>query len=465
MKFPLRFAVLAWVLCGTCTTIRAVEPAPRAALVVGNARYEASIGALRNPVNDAKAVAKTLRGLGFKVIEGHNLNRDELLKSVAKFRTDLTGAEVGLFYFAGHGISVAGSNYLIPVRSGYDPAGADSQALRMLAETKLFNAEQVVAEMNAAGGRCNIVVLDACRNTPVARNPRHRDAASPGGLSEMKPPAGSLIAFATDAGHTALDGEGANGLYTGELLKHLKTPGLSIEQVFKRTRAGVMERSEGSQVPAEYSRLVGEDIFLAGPAPSVIASTPAAPEKPAAMKAMPVTAPSTSELTKLAAAGNVEECIEGLRLSVTTRGPGDHAVAPLDALLEFAKESLKERETPSPEVGTAMRICDLVLGALDDCVPPGHPKKPTLTAKAQNRRGDCLLILGRAEDALAAYNAAIPLAPADAYPVYNRGRAMLALGRVEEAKADFTAVSGRRYNQPKARKLALEALEALKQSP
>jgi len=112
-----------------------------------------------------------------------------------------------------------------------------NSAGRMLAETKLFNAEQVVAEMGAAGGGCNLVILDACRNTPVARDPSARDAVR-GGLAEMKPPAGSLIAFATDAGHTALDGEGRNGLYTGELVKHLQTPGITIEQVFKRLNLG-----------------------------------------------------------------------------------------------------------------------------------------------------------------------------------------------------------------------------------
>src|SRR6478735_920181 len=145
---------------------------PKVALVIGNAKYETAIGLLRNSVNDAKAVSKTLRGLGFTVIEEHNVSRDELLKAVSQFRGKIKDSEVALFYYAGHGISVAGSNYLLPVKSGYQPAGADATAMRMLAETKLFNAEQVVAEMSAAGGHCNLVILDACRNTPVARDPR-----------------------------------------------------------------------------------------------------------------------------------------------------------------------------------------------------------------------------------------------------------------------------------------------------
>jgi tetratricopeptide (TPR) repeat protein len=433
---------------------------PRTALVIGNAKYEPSVGALRNPVHDAKAVAKTLRGLGFSVIEEHNVTRDELLKAVGKFRSKLTGTEVALFYYAGHGISVAGSNYLLPVKSGYSPEGADEATLRLLAETKLFNAEQVVAEMSAAGARCNLVILDACRNTPVARNPRSRNAATRGGLAEMKPPAGSLIAFATDAGHIAQDGEDANGLYTGELLKHLRIPGLTIEQVFKRTRAAVMERSDGGQIPAEYSRLIGEDIYLAGLAPMQPAPPPAAvPDT--AMKALPVKAPTTVEITKLASAGKAAECIAALKLATATRGAGDFVVTPLDTLLERAKEDLKGLTTPSPKVGSAMEICELVLVGIEECLPREHPQRSALTAKAQNRRGDCLLILGKPEEALVAYNIAIPLAANDSYPVFNRGRAHLALGHTAEAKADFTTASSPKFNQPKARKLALEALAEL----
>jgi len=109
-----------------------------------------------------------------------------------------------------------------------------------------------------------------------------------------------------------------------------------------------------------------------------------------------------------------------------------------------------------------MNLCDLVLGAVGECLPPEHPQKASLTAKAQNRRGDCLLILGRAEEALPAYNTAVELAPEDAYPVFNRGRAHLALGHKDEAKADFTTASGSKFKQPKARRLALEALAEMK---
>jgi tetratricopeptide (TPR) repeat protein len=447
----LRFAILA--VHALALALVSAEPPSKArfALVVGNAKYNASIGTLRNSVNDAKAVSKTLRGLGFTVIEEHNVSRDDLLKAVSGFREKIKDAEVALFYYAGHGISVAGSNYLIPIKSGYQSDGADDLTLRMLAETKFFNAEQVVAEMSAAGARCNLVILDACRNTPLARDTRTRDATSRGGLAEMKPPAGSLIAFATDAGHTAQDGEGANGLYTGELLKHLQTPGLTIEQVFKRTRAGVMEQSDGAQIPAEYSRLVGEDIYLAG-------HSAAAPAKPALPKAEPVRIPTSGEITRLAAAGKSEECIDALRLATAANGAGNFAAAPIDSLLENAKENLKEATGPSPKVEAAMKTCQLSLDAIRDFLPADHPRRAELTSMARNRLGDCLFLSGKTEDAIQSYNVAIELAPIDAYPIYNRGRAYLFLGKSDEAKADFTTAADPKFKQAGARKLALKAL-------
>ena len=425
------------------------KPYARTALVIGNAKYESTVGPLRNTDNDAKAVAKALRELGFAVIEKHNVTREQLLCAVLEFRPTLTSAEVGLFYFAGHGIAVAGSNYLLPIKSGYSPEGADDVTLRLLAETKLFNVEQAVADMKSAGAHCNIVILDACRTTAVARSGRTRDVADPGGLEEMKPPAGSLIAFATDAGQTALDGEGANGLYTEELLKHLRTPGLTIEQVFKRTRAGVLERSDGGQIPAEYSRLVGDDIFLAGPAAA----------------ALPMVAPAAlalDDITRLATAGKAKECVEALRQYAETHGPGDYAAQPLETLLEQVKDRLKDAAIASPQAEAAATTCEWVLAALRDCLPPTHANKIPYTAKALNRRGDALLQLGRADEALDAYNAALPLTPDDSYILYNRGRAHLALGNTAEAKTDFTAAASPKFNQPKARTLAEEALANLK---
>lgn len=451
---PALACVFTLLFASACAAADAAK-SPRTALVIGNNRYEAAVGPLRNTVNDAKAMAKALRGLGFTVIEKHNVTRDELLAAMMQFRTKLRDAEVGLFYFAGHGISVAGSNYLIPVKSGYDPAGADHTTLRLLAETKLFNAEQAVAEMAGADARCNLVILDACRNTPLARNPRARDVAGAGGLSEMKPPAGSLIAFSTDAGRTAQDGDGINGLYTGELLRHMSTPGLTIEQVFKRTRAAVLRLSDGAQIPAEYSRLVGDDIFLAGPVPPAPAEAPIP-------KGRPIPLPTPAEIDKLAAAGDATRCVEALRRLTRARGPGSHAAGPLGTLLDRVKEDLRNATARTPKAEAALKTCDIVLASIGDLLPPDHPQRASLTAMAQNRRGDALLLFARAEDALDAYNAAIAMAPDDPYIFYNRGRAHLALGHTAEARSDFTTAASPKSGKPGARKLALAALAGMK---
>lgn len=434
----------------------------RTALVIGNAHYEAAVGPLQNTHNDAKSMAKTLRELGFTVIERYDLSRDQLLKAVDQFRTTLPGAEVALFYYAGHGISIAGANYLIPLKSGFTAEGADNVTLRMRSETRLFNAEQAIADMGAAGAGCNLVILDACRNTPINKSTKTRDATNHGGLSEMTPPAGSLIAFATDAGQTASDGEGANGLYTDELMKHLRTRGLTIEQVFKRTRAGVLKRSGGIQVPSEYSRLVGDDVYLAGPAialPAKIA-VPAA-SKPA-LVAVAVTIPSVAQLSKLAEARQVEDCTKGLQVLVRSRGPGAYAAQPLDALLTGVKEDLKQIPLPSDKLSTALATCDLVLRLLPECVPSGAAGSAALAAKAHNRRGDALLLSDRAEEAVPEFDAAAFLDPSDPYILYNRGRANLTLDRKPEAKADFTAASAARFGRSNARKLAARALAEMK---
>ncbi|MBN8422013.1 MAG: caspase family protein [Verrucomicrobia bacterium] len=467
---PSRLRLAGFLLLAAFALRTHAAPSARTALVIGNAKYEAAVGPLRNTGNDAKAVAKTLRDLGFAVIEKHDVTRDQLLRAVVEFRATLTHAEVGLFYYAGHGISVAGSNYLLPIKSGYTSEGADDVTLRLLAETKLFNVEQAVADMKSSGALCNLVILDACRTTAVARTGRTRDATSPGGLSEMKPPAGSLIAFATDAGQTALDGNGTNGLYTEELLKNLRTPGLTVEQVFKRTRAGVLERSNGGQIPAEYSRLVGDDIFLAGQAPATapVVASPPAPAPPVESppspprSVTPPALPTLKEVAKLANAGKARECVEALQQISKSKGPGDYATKPLETLLDQVKEDLKEATTASPKVESAASTCELILQALRDCLPPDHASKIPFTAKALNRRGDTLLLLGRADEALEAYNAALPLTPDDAYILYNRGRAYQALGDAEKARADFIAIADDKFKSTGAKKLAREALVKLK---
>jgi tetratricopeptide (TPR) repeat protein len=424
--------------------------ADRVALVIGNARYEDAVGPLRNAVNDSKAMAHLLKSLGFHVLERHNVDRDDLIKSMSSFRDAIKSAQVSLFYFAGHGLSIGGNNYLVPIKSGFSSTSTDPTTQRLLAETRLFNVEQAVADMKSAGGHCHLIILDACRSSTLTSTGRNRDLITKGGLSEMTPPAGSLVAFATDSGHTAFDGEGKHGLYTEELMRHLQTPGLTIEQVFKRTRASVLERSQGGQMPAEYSRLIGEDIFLAGVAAS---PAPSPDQEPLA--------PNPSDLLRLARDGLANECATILRAQAAQIGPHPSAVDPLSILLEGVKEDLKTAVAPSPKVIAAAESCSLVLELLPLVVPPDHEQLRELTAKAYNRRGDALLLLGQPAKALQDFDDALSFIEDDAYIYYNRGCALLALNRHDEARSDFLRAAQPTQPQPGAKRLAEQALKSL----
>ena len=219
----------------------------RLALVMGNAAYKDS--PLLNPVNDARDMAAALRSLGFEVIFGENLSQIDMKRNIRLFGEKIRNGGVGLFYYAGHGIQVRGSNYLVPVDATIN---SEEEV-----EYESVDAGLVLAQMEAARNRLNIVILDACRNNPFARSFRSTQK----GLASIDAPSGTLIAYATAPGSVASDGAGRNGLYTQELLKYLKQPDLSIEQLFKQVRASVRSRTEGKQVPWESSSLEGDFYF------------------------------------------------------------------------------------------------------------------------------------------------------------------------------------------------------------
>ncbi|HYH86531.1 MAG TPA: SUMF1/EgtB/PvdO family nonheme iron enzyme [Pyrinomonadaceae bacterium] len=235
----------------------------RLALVIGNNAYETA--PLKNPVNDARALAQSLRERGFDVTARENLTQNEMKQAVRAFGEKLRDAgreAVGLFYYAGHGVQVQDRNYLIPVSA--------KVASEEEVEYEAIDVGFVMAQMDAARNSLNILILDACRDNPFARS--FRSASR--GLAMMSAPTGILIAYATAPGRTAGDGAGANGLYTEELLAAMRTPGLPIEDVFKQVRVKVRERSKGQQVPWESSSLVGAFYFTPPNASAASADTP-----------------------------------------------------------------------------------------------------------------------------------------------------------------------------------------------
>jgi formylglycine-generating enzyme required for sulfatase activity len=249
----------------------------RVALVIGNSSYKDS--PLKNPSNDAKDIADALQDLGFEVVFGTNLNKQQIRQKVSEFRPMLKKADVGFFYFAGHGLQYKGVNYLVPI--SYDINNESEITTEALA------TNSILKQMDNAGNAVNIVILDACRNNPFAgsyqvakRNLKKPDISlmqntlanvevtrglkrsSSTGLSRIDGPSGSLIAFATAPGNVAADGKGKNGLYTLHLLEYMNQPGLSIEHVFKKVRIGVMKDTSGKQIPWENSSLLGDFYFI-----------------------------------------------------------------------------------------------------------------------------------------------------------------------------------------------------------
>jgi formylglycine-generating enzyme required for sulfatase activity len=233
-----------------------VATSPRVALVIGNSQY--ALGALRNPVNDATDMAAALQRVGFTVTRLLDADRAEMETSVKTLTQQLrqNPTTVGLFYFAGHGALVESQNYLLPVRAAFDT--------QTDVKYHAVAAEWVLERMEATGNALNLLILDACRNNPFARQWRSGEQ----GLGNMNPGLSkqTLIAFATLPGKVAADlSTGRNSPYTTHLLQHLGTPGLEVGQLFRRVRADVERDTQGTQTPQEWTTLKGTFHFVDAP--------------------------------------------------------------------------------------------------------------------------------------------------------------------------------------------------------
>lgn len=239
------------------------------ALLIGNAQYAHS--PLRNPENDARDLGEALRALGFQVTVLTNATRAQMLEAASRFARTLDREALSLVYYGGHGVQIAGRNFLLPIL----PAAASVQSGDDVA-AQAVSLEALMAPLAAARPRFNLVVLDACRDNPFG------DGRQRGGLAPLDAPPNTLVAFATSPGKVAYDGEGRNGTYTAHLLRHIGKRDLRIEEVFKLVRAGVLEESRGRQLPWENTALVGELALAAFPQPLSTPAALAAPSGPLA---------------------------------------------------------------------------------------------------------------------------------------------------------------------------------------
>lgn len=229
------------LLCIFCLSIIVVtvfSQKRRLALVIGNSAYEKA-GALRSPINDAYAMRTVLRQSGFEVLDYYDLNHDEMLAAINDFGLKMRDYDVGLFYFAGHGIQKNGENYLIPVDADIAPGKK--------IEDVCIRADRALLYMDVAGSDVNIVILDACRNSPFERS--WNQSLNGRGLAAMDAPKGMLIAFATDPGNIILDRNEGSGIFTNAIVENMRIPDVNIVKLFKNVRRVVSQRSDNFQTP------------------------------------------------------------------------------------------------------------------------------------------------------------------------------------------------------------------------
>ncbi|WP_161534302.1 caspase family protein [Bradyrhizobium sp. LCT2] len=246
--------------CGPVSAqVAPVEPAPtalqgpeqRVALVIGNSNYQ-NAPQLQNPDNDAESMAKFLNSAGFEVVAATDLTQNDMLRVVQDFSAKVSARgpnTVAMVYYAGHGVQLAGENYLVPVDA------------RVSSPTELVNNSvrlvDVMSTLETIPSRMRIVILDACRNNPF---PSVNDAGR--GLAIVDAPNGSIVGYSTAPGAEALDGTGGHSPYTQAFLSVAREPNVPIEQLFKRVRLAVNQTTSGAQIPWESSSLTSDFTFF-----------------------------------------------------------------------------------------------------------------------------------------------------------------------------------------------------------
>ena len=318
---PARVLAAAGLALVFLTSASVALAAGRVALVVGNSTYS-HIARLPNPENDAADMAAALRRLGFEVTTELDVGRAELTEALRAFTRRSVGADVALVFYAGHGIEMDRANYLVPVDA------------RLERDLDLRYEAVTLDDMLAStlGASLRLVILDACRNNPLARSmqrtlaSRSVSGGSFGDLNEDLLGDETLVAYAAAAGTTAADGRGRNSPYTAALLAHLEQP-LEIGLLFRRVRAQVLASTNGQQRPHEYQSLVGEHYLSVPPNAEAVTVAAAAPAVLPAVDAVPPAAADVevgdldvARLRQLAEQGDPRAQTERRRAGLRGRG-------------------------------------------------------------------------------------------------------------------------------------------------
>jgi uncharacterized caspase-like protein len=255
----LRVFALFALLLGCSLLPAAADAEKRVALVIGNAAYVAA-NPLTNPANDAGDMAAALTKLGFDVVLGLDLDKAGFDAKVREFARALDGAATGLLFYAGHGLQVAGQNYLVPIDAKLEgERDLDFEAVRL---------DFILKQMELGRqDKTNIVFLDACRDNPLARNLARsmgtRSASIGQGLAQVQTGVGTFISYSTQPGNVAADGKGRNSPFTSALARHMLTEGRNLTAIMIDVRKDVIAATGGQQVPWDHSALTADFYFAA----------------------------------------------------------------------------------------------------------------------------------------------------------------------------------------------------------
>ncbi len=334
----------------------------RVALVIGNSNYQ-QVKALANPEQDAKAFAALLRDAGFDVVDARtNLGSSEMRRALREFSDKVIGADMAVVYYAGHGIEIEGTNYLLPV---------DAVLKRDLdAEDEAVSLDRILRVLEPVQ-QLRLVILDACRDNPFVTAMRRTSAtrAIGRGLAQIEPPnSNTLIAFAARAGSTAEDGTSQHSPFTAALLKHIAEPGLDLRIAFGRIRDEVLTRTGNRQEPFVYGSLGGTTVSLVPPR-SVARTAPA----PAAKTAPAIVDPSDAMRRdyELAVEINTLEIWDSFLKHHNTGFYADLARAQRERILSEQK-SRAASATPAPPPATE-RTAPLPVPPVAAPAPSGTP--------------------------------------------------------------------------------------------
>ena len=355
----------------------------RVALVIGNSAYQHT-AALKNPSNDATDMAATLQQLGFDVIDGNDLTKEEMEQRIRAFAAKLAGADVGLFFYAGHGLQVDGKNFLAPVDA------------KLQSDTDLdFEAVELnlVLKQLERNSRISVVFLDACRDNPLASTlaATSRSVEIGRGLARIDKAVGMMIAFSTQPGNVALDGEGRNSPFTGALLRHIGTEGLSINDVMIDVRNDVLKATNGKQVPWENSSLTGQFFFKPAARPTVADKTAAAAAQIAALR-KEIDKLQADQGARLAAQQEQLEILQQ-KLESETKTASQLAAKTTDEApatasnrviaVEPASDAKPEPDVAAADTKVATAETSAEPGQAPEVVPPSGPPLPVGVTRAE----------------------------------------------------------------------------------